>query len=175
MPTPSGRASTPAALLDTNVIIEAVRIRGWKALAGGRRVETVEECRNETQRGAPHRPGYVTVTAEDLSGLAAVHAVTDVERAVLVLAYPDAPDLDAGERDLLAHALAREARGDSVWIVCSPDKACIRAVVALGFGDHMVALEELLASVGAHPKSRIAQQYTKEWLSRFRTACLLGH
>ncbi|HEU4557545.1 MAG TPA: hypothetical protein VFS20_06835 [Longimicrobium sp.] len=143
MASPDAGSSATVILVDTNVIIEAVRTRVWKALLGNRKVETVQECRDETQRGSPHDPGYVVVNAADLAGLSGVHAVTDLERATLALSYADASALDAGERDLLAHALARHARGDSVWVVSSPDRACVRVAVALGLADHTISLEEL--------------------------------
>ena len=38
-------------LVDTMVIIESHRVGAWKALAGGYRVGTVEDCVTETQRG----------------------------------------------------------------------------------------------------------------------------
>lgn len=38
-------------LVDTNVILESYRVESWRALAGGYRVETVEECVMETQTG----------------------------------------------------------------------------------------------------------------------------
>ena len=38
-------------LVDTNAIIESHRVRSWGALAGGYRVETVEDCITETQTG----------------------------------------------------------------------------------------------------------------------------
>jgi hypothetical protein len=44
-----GRGVGPKAtvvLVDTNVIIEAIRTRCWNALTGGLRVETVAECRD---------------------------------------------------------------------------------------------------------------------------------
>jgi hypothetical protein len=159
-------------LVDTNVIIEAVRTRVWNALLGGRRVETVQECWDETQRGSPHDPGYVVVNSADLAGLAAVHAVTALERATLVLAYADTPSLDAGERDLLAHALSCREKGDFLWVVSSPDRACVRAAVALEMGDHTVSLEEL--EVGARPSVQLKEHFTGRWLSRERTNALLG-
>jgi hypothetical protein len=39
-------------LVDTNVVIESHRVAAWRALTGGYRVETVEECVAETQIGA---------------------------------------------------------------------------------------------------------------------------
>lgn len=169
-----GGTAREVVLVDANVIIEAVRIRSWKALVGGRRVETVPEVRSEPLNGNPHRPGRVTVTEQDLAGLAAVHPVTPAEYADFLLRYPNAPDMDPGERYLMAHVFARSARGDSVWVVCSPDKASVRAAVALRLQDQMVSLEELLDSVGERPGIPMKDQYTSAWLSAFKTRCLLG-
>lgn len=173
MPVPDLRSSRTVVLVDTNVIIESVRIRCWNGLSGRWQIETVEECRDETQRGAPHRPGYVTVTTRDLDRITA-HLVTDIERATLGLSYAPAQDMDSGERDLMAHALRRTSSGDSLWVVCSPDKASVRAAVALGLGDHMFSLEDLVEVAGARPAVRMAEHYTKRWLSDFRTAVHLG-
>lgn len=154
-------------LLDTNVIIEAVRTGTWAALVGGLIVETVEACRDEVLAGSPHAiPGYVPVTQSDLRRLSAVHHLDSTKRAELALAYEDADGLDDGERDLLAHALAERA---APWSLCSPDKAAIRAAVALDFGDRLVSLEQLIADVGARPKKQLRSQFTTGWLVRFRT------
>jgi hypothetical protein len=42
-------------LVDTNVILECWRINAWRALAGGYREETVEDCVIETQTGYQRR------------------------------------------------------------------------------------------------------------------------
>jgi hypothetical protein len=154
-------------LLDTNVIIEAVRTGTWAALTGGLIVETVGVCRDEALAGSPSAiPGYVSVTESDLRRLSAVHDTDSTKRAELALAYGDADGLDDGERDLLAHALAQRA---TPWSLCSPDKAAIRAAVALDFGDRLVSLEQLIADVGTKPKRSLRLQFTTDWLVRFRT------
>lgn len=160
-------------LVDTNVVIEAVRTKCWNALTGGLRVETVEECRDEALRGDRGRPGYVAVGEGDLSRLAAVHRVTELERATFGMEYPDAQNMDAGERDLFAHAYARAAGSDSVWLLCSPDRASIRAAVALGWHDRLRSLAALAEAVGARASAPLADHFGKRWLSDFRTICLL--
>ena len=167
------RAAPPhdAVLVDTNAVIEAVRTGTWNAVAGARRVETVEECRDETQRGNPHDPGYVTVEPDHLARLAEVWGVDDEQRAALVLACPRAAGLDPGERDLLAHVLAR---GDDGWALCSPDIACVRAAVALGMSDRLTALETLADAVGARPRPPLKHHFTRRWLDEQRTRARLG-
>ena len=77
-------------LVDTNTIIEVHRIRVWAALAGGWRVETVEDCVTETQTGFQRRRPEQSIAADELrASLAAVHDVTDRERAVLALRVLD--------------------------------------------------------------------------------------
>lgn len=166
-------SSNPVVLVDTNVIIEAVRTRCWNALAGGLALETVATCSEEAQRGNHSRPGYVRVTSDDLGRLRAVHDVTQIERAMVSLAYADAPGMDAGERDLFAHAFARVARGDKVWVLCSPDKASIRAGIALHWEDQLCSLGFLAESVGARFHTPLAAHFHEAWLSRYRTQYLL--
>lgn len=77
-------------LVDTNVIIESHRVNSWRALAGGYRVETVEECVAETQDGAPRRRPAQRIDGTALrDSLSALHTVTNVERAELVLRKQD--------------------------------------------------------------------------------------
>ncbi|WP_329682848.1 hypothetical protein [Longimicrobium sp.] len=161
-------------LVDTNVVMEAVRTRCWNAVAGGLCVETVEECRDEALRGDRGRAGYQPVSEGDLARLRRVHAVGAVERATFALAYEDAQNMDPGERDLFAHAYSRLARGDALWIVCSADKACVRAAVALGWHQRVHSLGALASAVGASPNPPLLQQHTERWLSQVRTGFLLA-
>jgi hypothetical protein len=160
-----------AVLVDANAIIEAVRTGCWAAITGQLRVETVEECRAETLRGSPAtHPGYVTVSADHLARLHRVHAVDDIVRARFKLTYAGADGMDPGEHDLLAyaHASARDA-----WVLCSPDKASVRAAVKLGLGDRLRSLEALVDAVGVRPSPPLLRQYTSAWLTSFRTKVVL--
>ncbi|HYW12819.1 MAG TPA: hypothetical protein VE871_12715 [Longimicrobium sp.] len=160
-------------LVDTNVVLEAVRTRCWNAVTGGLRVETVEECRDEALRGDRGRPGYQPVSEQDLARIRAVHPVSALERATFAMAYPEAQNMDAGERDLFAHVFGRVARGDAVWILCSSDKACVRASVALGWHERMHSLAMLAAAVGATPRPPLLDHHSERWLSNLRTEYLL--
>jgi hypothetical protein len=64
--------------------------------------------------------------------------------------------------------------GDDVWVVCSPDIACVRVSVALGLGDHTVSLEGLIAAVGARARPALKRHFTNDWLARERTRALLA-
>ena len=125
-------------LVDTNTIIEAHRTRAWAALTGGWRVETVEDCVTETQTGFQRRRPEQAIAADELrASLAAVHSVTDRERAELALRVQDIA-LDVGEESLWAHALGRNDR----WMLCGPDKASLRCGARLGFRERLVSLQE---------------------------------
>jgi hypothetical protein len=113
----------------------------------------------------------VRVTPTDLERLAATHDVTDLERARLALAYEHADALDDGERALFAHAIGR---ADDLWLLCSPDKASIRAAVALACADQLVSLEVLARQAGVRPAPSLADHQSEARLSQWRTAALLG-
>ena len=55
-------------LVDTNVILECWRIGAWRALAGGYRVETVEDCVIETQTGFQRRAAEQQIDNAALRG-----------------------------------------------------------------------------------------------------------
>jgi hypothetical protein len=87
-------------------------------------------------------------------------------QATLNLAYAHADALDEGEHDLLAFA---HAHVSEEWALCSPDRAAIRAAVALGVGDRMVSLEEIVAAVGGRAKPPLRRQFSSGWLVSFRS------
>lgn len=161
----------PIVLVDANVIIEAIRTGCWAGITGQLTLESVEACWNETLAGSADTiPGYVAVTRDDLERMFAVHSVDDVTRAAFKLAYADADGMDPGEHDLFAHAYSLT---EEDWVLCSPDKASIRAAVALGFGDQLSSLEDLVKAVGARPNPALRRQHTSAWLSSFRTKVVL--
>jgi len=156
--------------VDTNVIIEAVRTGCWRAVTGSLRVETVEMCREEASAGDETRRGYIVVTDDELSRIAAVHSVSERERAAFALDYSDASGMDAGERDLFAHAHSRPSHD---WMLCSPDKASIRAAVVLGWSDRLRSLGALAQQIGARPTTALKAHFEESWLSKWRTQFLL--
>ena len=120
-------------LVDTNVILESHRVGAWRALAGGYRVETSEDCLTETQTGFQRRRPEQRIDSEELrESLAAVHSVAARDRAELAIRVPDIA-LDIGEASLWAHALSRK----DAWVLCGPDKASLR-------GWHRKTLGELV-------------------------------
>jgi hypothetical protein len=115
-------------LVDTNAILECFRVGGWRALAGGYGVETVEECMTETQTGYQRRQPEQQINGAELrASLVSVHSVGDPELARVAVSAPDIA-LDIGERCLWAHALTRA----DAWVLCGPDKASLRFGVRLG-------------------------------------------
>jgi hypothetical protein len=147
-------------LVDTNVILEGYRTGSWRALVGRFRVETVTDCVTETQTGAQKRRPEQRIDPAELR-LAAVHDVTDTERAVALTRDDLVRFLDPGEQALWAHALGR----DDTWLLCGPDKASLRLGVRLGFRDRMVAFEALLDDAGHRPRVPLRLNYTRAWLA----------
>ena len=151
-----------AVLVDTNVILEAHRTGSWRALSGGYRVETVEDCVAETQTGFQLRkPERQIDRAELLNRLEAVHVVEEPERAGLALGI-DNIALDKGEASLWAHALTRK----DDWVLCGPDRASLRCGVRLGFRERLVPLEGLLNGAGHRPRPPLRKAYSRRWHSR---------
>lgn len=156
-------------LLDTNIIIEAVRTGCWKGLCGHYELITVEKCREEAFSGEARRPGYVTVEDHHLNTGIQIISVTDVDRTRLAVACPDAARLDDGERDLWSHAYSREDDWEAVCV----DGAAVRIAVQLGWGDRIVSLEELVVTAGIRLKIPLKNHYTKKKLGIWRTSFLL--
>lgn len=154
-------------LVDTNIIIEAVRTNCWHALLSYFTVETVQTCIEEARTGDPLRREYVAVSDKELEGVHQTHAVTQSMRAGLALALPDAAALDPGERDLFAHALTR----DDAWIAGCADRAALKAAFSLGWKDRFVSLEALCRAAGIKP--HLKAHFQELWLSKVRTAFLL--
>lgn len=148
--------------VDANVIIESHRISAWRVMAGGYRIETVEDCVTETQTGFQLRREEQKIDLCELrESLSGEHSVSDRERMEL-LARIEEISLDRGEESLWAHALGRH----DGWFLCGPDRASLRCGVRLGFGDRIVSLEALLQGVGYRARTAPKTHYTKKWQER---------
>ncbi len=146
-------------LVDANVIIESYRIRAWRALTGGYRIETVEDCVTETQTGFQLRRMKQLIALPQLrASLAMEYSVSDHERAELLVQI-EGIALDKGEESLWAHALGR----DDSWFLCGPDRASLRCGVRLGLQDRIVSLEALLQGVGHRARTAPKRHYTSQW------------
>ncbi len=157
-------------LVDTNIIIEAVRTGCWNALAVHFDVHTVEKCCEEARTGEAHRPGYVQVDEKALRTRLTVHRVSAPEVAALRVRDAEAFRLDSGERDLWSHALSRK----DGWLASCCDAAAVGAAVRLGWGDRLRSLEELVQAAGARAALKeLKGQFGSARLSQWRTAALL--
>ena len=151
-------------LVDTNIMIEAVRTGCWNALGTHFKLETVEKCCEEARGGDLHRPGYVTIDERTLREKLRTHPVSKIELIHLTLKYPKATGLDDGERHLWAHALTRK----DVWLATTADKAAFFAACHLGWRDRMVSLEGLIESAGARRVLKLIKpQFSKARLDQW--------
>jgi hypothetical protein len=158
-----------ALLVDTMIVIEAVRTGVWNAISGARTVVTVPECANELSQGSAETiPGYVPVTEDHLSRLT-VQPLSPAAAAKFWLRYPAADGMDPGERDLLALASER----DDAFELCSCDKAAVVAAHALNLIERTVSLEAVANSVGARPNPQFKSQFTDARMGQWRTSLLL--
>jgi predicted nucleic acid-binding protein len=147
-------------LVDTNAIIEAHRCRVLAALGGALWLETVERCVAELHTGAHKRPAAQRIVQASLDAvLAKVHEVSERERAEVLMRDAQMSWLDAGERDLWAHALTRS----DAWVLCGPDAASLRVGIRLGFRDRLVSLEAVCANAGCRPAQKLRRNYTSAW------------
>lgn len=157
-------------LVDTNIIIEAVRTHCWKTLKTHFDIVTVEKCCEEARTGQAHRPGYIRIDEDDLRQRLTMHRVGSNELAVLALRDAEAFRLDAGERELWAHALGRQ----DAWMASCCDRAAINAAVRLEWEDRLVSLETLADSAGTRQAVRLLkEQFSTRRLSEWQTAALL--
>lgn len=151
-------------LVDTNVIIEAVRTRCWIAITAHFSIETVAVCCQEALTGDPLRPGYVLVDPAQLQkGIRERHTVSDSDRVALAVRLANPDILDPGERDLLAHAIGRA----DAWLASCADRTAVNAALELGFEERFVSLHALARVAGAKPA--LNYHFTDAWLSEVRT------
>lgn len=151
------------------IVIECIRTGSWNAITARAQIITVDTCADELQRGNAAEPGYVPVTAADLSR-AVVQPLPPLAAAQFRLQYPAADGLDAGERDLLA--LAMSYGGTSR--ICCCDKAAVRAAHSLGMIDRIISLEALAREAGVRPNPALRTQFTEVRLSEWRTRLIMG-
>lgn len=157
-------------LVDTVAIKAAHGLGCWNALRKAYQLETVEKCLVEVTRVDSKGRQLVERKAAELKAEICVHSVSETQRAVLLLTGGRRPDLDDGERDLLAHALSL---GRKAWWLCGPDKATLKVLHRLNLLERMVSLESMGQQVG-HRFAALEEQYTEAWLKAKRTRLLLG-
>ena len=154
-------------LIDSNAIIEAHRLRCWPNLLAFFSVETVDMCARECASGTQQlHQEYVPVDTNALRESTSVHDVTDAMRIELICREASAADLDDGEKDLLAYAISLPT---NVYLICSPDKACMKVAAKLGLLDRLVSLQALAERVGRGNLS-FRRNYMEQWHRRQCTA-----
>lgn len=157
-----------AVLIDTNVILEAHRTACWNHLSGFFSLKTSDACVVECETGNQRRGVRIPVDIPTLRAAAHIETISEEMIAELRFKLAGRVGLDPGEEALIAYA----CRHTNAWVICSPDKAAVRACFLLGFLDRVVALEDLTESSGIAVDLR--GNYTRNWLANFRTTLLLG-
>jgi hypothetical protein len=149
--------------VDTNVIIAAFGSKAWKPLAQFFRLLTADQCAIEAATGDQRRKDYVTVDDALLRKTATIVKPEKKSLATLTLSLPRGLFLDPGERDLIACAIDRPA----AWLLCSPDKAAVRAMHTLGKIAQLVSFEALVRA--AKFNIQLYEPFTEKWLRGVRT------
>lgn len=153
--------------VDTNVIIEACRLKCFKAVVEAFSIEATGECVAEAATGDFTRPGYVAVDTQVLRERVVVHQVTRKQMATAALRSMRFRHIDRGEQELLAAAL----NASGALFVSTADKATIYAAHELGFIDRTISLEEVASFVGMN--CAFKGHYTRKFLSTLRTTIQL--
>jgi hypothetical protein len=161
-------AARQVVYVDTNVVIEATRTACWATLIQHFDVRTVEVVRQEAQSGKGRGKGYVPVDASVFDANVKVEKVSQVQIAAAQLRSTLIAQIDAGERELLAYVATQDK---NALLLSTGDRAAVRAACALGLDNQLRSLEELAQKCGQQPD--VAEWFTKAWLSRVRTECLL--
>lgn len=147
-------------LMDSNAIIEAHRLHCWSNLFAFFSIETVDMCARECASGSRQLyREYVPVNTRALREKIVVHEVADAMRCELVCREPSAIDLDDGEKDLLAFATTLPS---NVFLICSPDKACMKVAAKLGLLNRLISLQALADRVG-QGNLAFKRNYTERW------------
>ena len=150
--------------VDTCAIIDAVRLGCWADLCRDYAIQTVEEVRDETQRGDKSDPEYVVVDPGCFGTTVAVHAVSNTMRTRAATRLRSIP-VDRGEFDLLAFVLTQDP---NALILSSTDAAAVTAGCQLGLSSRFRSLEQLVARGRATP-IKFPEKCTEKWLGDIKT------
>lgn len=150
-------------LIDTNAILEAHRIGCWKALCGFFSMETVQRCVTECGEGDPFREHHIPVDIDELEGQVKIHTATPVMIAELAAQSGGAfADIHDGEKHLLAYTMTQA----NAYLLCSPDKDCMRVGMILDILKWYVSLEKIAEKSGCR-RLALREQYTEKWHNDF--------
>lgn len=160
--------------VDTNSILEAIRVGLWATITSRFKIETVTTCEGEACT-VPKAASSFTVDPEQLRKSLAECHVVDIRQRIALEAKTELHKilLHDGERDLWAHVLSRPSTDDS-WFLCGPDMASMRFGFLEGYRDRMVSLEELSRVVGHRCRPPLGIGHTKKWSADFMTEQLLN-
>ncbi|HEV2524732.1 MAG TPA: hypothetical protein VGU44_06335 [Gammaproteobacteria bacterium] len=162
--------------LDTNVILEAFRIKLWTTICDKYAIETVEKCIEEALTGNPDSQNHTLVQPEILrNGLTARHKVSKQDIAGLALSHPECQGLDDGELHLFAWLHAQNIFPNDSVFISTADKAAIRATNNLGWMNALITLEELLQKSGMTKSQMeiLRPHFRISWLSSIKTKLFL--
>jgi hypothetical protein len=149
--------------IDTNAIIEAHRVKCWKAITAFYKVETVEECQKECATGNQQRRKYILVDSTALGKTVQVHKVSEAMRRALIALDPAATVLDPGEFDLISCAVAQQ----DAWFICAPDKAAVASLFRLELLERVTALETIADHAGMH-RLGFRGNFSSAWLQTLK-------
>lgn len=155
-------------LVDTMVIIEAHRVKCWRALVGHYRLDTVSKCIEECETGNQRYRNKVEVDTAALIRELGPKSPSQADMNRMIVKCSEAWKLGAGERHLGAYALTLV----EPFQICSPDKEFIRVCFVLGILDSFISLEELAVAAGARVQLR--ENFTKRFMEKVRTDIKLG-
>ncbi|WP_281213675.1 hypothetical protein [Shewanella insulae] len=148
-------------LIDANVIIEADKLKTWKAIAGAYNLHTVETVVKEALRKPAQGQGISMTEASLRGSFSTIHTVSEDESADWILSYPELLDsaIDDGERDLLTYF---HCCGDKkIWFLCGPDVGAMKGLHGMGLLDRLVSLEQLQKNCGI--KNKIQNHFNQKW------------
>lgn len=151
--------------VDTCAIIDAVKLGCWDDLCQQYSVHTVEAVQRESQDGDRTDPEYVPVNPKCFGTTVTVHPVAAGMITRVAARLGDlAPD--RGELELLAYVMTQDP---GALLICSSDRAAVRAGCALGLSSRFRSLE-LLVTRGRATKYVFSEEKTTEkWLTEVKT------
>jgi len=91
--------------------------------------------------------------------------VNDFSKVTKRLSSDSMASLDPGELEALAILASKEYKD---YLFTTADRAAVKALGVLGWGDRGISVEELLIGMGSN-KTKIAQHFTKKWFQNVLT------
>jgi hypothetical protein len=155
--------------VDTNIIIEAAKLGIQEHIQGHySNLKTVNKCIEEIETGNRYSCQRLNIDTSFFKESSC--EPSNIQLAELEIKLNNEMDLHAGEKHLFASIMSLKP---GTFLVCSPDKASIRAAKKLGILNRMITFEELLASSG-RDTVKLEQQFTRKWHDNFCLNLELG-